>query len=740
MPSLDSAEARTEIHVSDSPELARMLQSGKGGEIALTGALEDMFGGSTLILDGLRRRPRYFDGRFLTGADLTRDQDYVRQRQADIARSGGSGVISGLQVDELDLVGGQTLRIAAGHGVTPSGDLVMLATARDVPLMDLPVSRQLDVAMGLSGDPRIPLTSRSGIFVLGLRAVEFTANPIAAYPRSITGQRTIEDGDIIEATAITLVPFPDQSGAATLTEARRSLARKVFLGTPGAIPQNILPIAMVALERGAVRWIDVAMVRRELGADPGVQVSLGGRPRAQAEAHVLQYRAHLQDVLYEVLRRGVPAVFAASQHFSALPAAGQLPAAAVQPDAEGFQQVWFPPSVEADLAFVPADEIAALVEESLTLPPIDLDGPAEDLDATAVTILVPVSRATHQRFNASLPTTSTTLRADQSAGLKRPAADMLDALVLRRRKAAEAAGRDAAGKASAEAAALVTKAWHAAFDEALSKLPGRSDLPPLLWYVRRRAVAWRTNVEGIAIPIAGDDLVFSAVADEGIARLKLTTRLKTVLGKATPQASARVSALLASAPIAGSDILTAGVVADLEKIANAEIPASDAISTGPLAIDPVAVDRLRLLATRTGSATGIAGPTLLTRDLATARDLMVSRTGLSRITLAGALGRSTAVRADTELGLSEGEVLDLAGDYASPTLGQGLARAKAELGDDWPKAKDAVAIGDAGLALPLDAALQKLAPEAVSDVAAKLKEAVDSGEMAKVTELIKTIA
>jgi hypothetical protein len=32
----------------------------------------------------------------------------------------------------------------------------------------------------------VPLGRRTGLFILALRPVEFTANPIAAYPRSIT--------------------------------------------------------------------------------------------------------------------------------------------------------------------------------------------------------------------------------------------------------------------------------------------------------------------------------------------------------------------------------------------------------------------------------------------------------------------------------------------------------------------------------------------------------------------------
>src|SRR5688572_7816986 len=451
MTTLEFADARLNLDVVDSEELARLLDGRSGGEVVLRGAMEDMFGSGTLILDGLRRRPRYFDGRFLTGADLTRDQDYVRQRQADIARAGGSGVISGLMVEDVDSVGGTTLRIEPGHGVTPNGDLVMLTSARDVPVMDLPTTRQLDAAMGLSAEPRVPLVSQSGLFVLGLRAVEFTANPIAAYPRSITGQRTVEDGDIIEASAITLVPFPDTSGAGTAAEARRAVARQIFGSAPVGVPQNILPIAMMALDRGTVRWIDVAMVRRELGADSGVQISLGGRRRAQAEAQVLQHRAHLHDVLMETQARGLPPIFPASQHFSLLPPAGQLPAACLMPEAEGFQQFYFPPSVEVDLAFVPSDEIAALVDESLTLPPIDLEGAADVVDATSVVVVVPVSRPAFQRYSTSLPSVSTGVRADPAAGIKRPALDMLDALVLQRRKAMEAAARDAESDRAEEA-------------------------------------------------------------------------------------------------------------------------------------------------------------------------------------------------------------------------------------------------------------------------------------------------
>ena len=62
-------------------------------------AIETMRAAGVLVIDDSRRRPRYFDGRFLTARDLTREQNYFLARQSDIGRAGGSGVVTGLGVD-----------------------------------------------------------------------------------------------------------------------------------------------------------------------------------------------------------------------------------------------------------------------------------------------------------------------------------------------------------------------------------------------------------------------------------------------------------------------------------------------------------------------------------------------------------------------------------------------------------------------------------------------------------------
>ena len=53
---------------------------------------------SSVILDTRRTRPRFFDGKFLTAADLTQEQSYLLTRQADLGRTLGFGVVDGLRV------------------------------------------------------------------------------------------------------------------------------------------------------------------------------------------------------------------------------------------------------------------------------------------------------------------------------------------------------------------------------------------------------------------------------------------------------------------------------------------------------------------------------------------------------------------------------------------------------------------------------------------------------------------
>ena len=432
---------------------------------------------STVVIDQRRRRPLYFDGRFLAARDLVREQEYFLARQADLGRAGGAGVVHGLQVRREPP---HALRISAGHGVTPAGELVALPQELRVDLADLPQIQRLDAAFGLIEAPREPSRNRSGLFIVGLRPVEFAANPIASYPTSINGQRGVEFGEIVEGVAVTLVPYSDDGTGSTAELRRARAAYDIFVNrsTHGAAAP-ILPLAMVLLNRGLVQWVDPFLVRREIGADHGDVLGLGYAPRVLREAHLLQYDRHLQEVIGARRAAGLGERFAAAEYFQALPPAGRLPAAAVNP--ADFTQNFFPPTVEVDLTLVPEDEITSLLEESLLLPPIDLTRSAEELDATSVLVMIPVPRARFRTEVAKLGSVQRTLgSAAPWAVARRKPLEVLRGIRLPAQLARSLAAEGA------------DTAW-------------RNLIPTTgtFWYLRRRNVQYRGDVTGVPVQVEG---------------------------------------------------------------------------------------------------------------------------------------------------------------------------------------------------------------------------------------------
>lgn len=494
----------------------------------------------TVIVDDRRRRPLYFDGRFLAARDLTREQGYVLSRQADLARAGGAGVVQGLGVGRGPSA--TTIRIGTGHGVTPGGELVVLSHELVVDLADVVQTQRLDTAFGIARIPAEPARSRTGLFIVALRPVEFTANPIASYPTSITGPRSVEDGDIIEAAAVTLIPYPDDAARDEIDQRRARAALDVFVHeAQRGLPAGVLPLAMVALDRAVVRWIDPFLVRREVGAERGDTLSIGIGRRALREAQVQQYDQHLRDVLEQRQAGNRGTRFAASEHFLALPPAGRMPAAAL--DADDFSQLYFPAQTDVALSVVPADEVAVLVEESLLLPPIDLTLTDDELESTSILVLVPVERGELRRLQASLTSlTRPLLTAVPGLLAKRRPIETLRGLVLPRPAPPVLATQNVADAA-----------WRQA-------LAGND----LLWYVRRRNLRYKAELAGTATRLVGDEAPAERSLTTALRSLGATTQFGRMKKRATSAADAEMVALVSSPKFEGSRTLLLAGLNELE--------------------------------------------------------------------------------------------------------------------------------------------------------------------------------
>ena len=227
----------------------------------LTEAALGLLPRSAVVLDERRSRPVWFDGLFLTAAALAREQSYVLSRQADLARTLGAGVVEGLEVEEV--TGRPTaLRIRRGHGLTPTGEV-----ERDllVELADIPNEQRLERALGRPLRPTPPRENRSGLFVLALRPLEYTAEPSASHPTTIDEPRRLEDSVVREVALVTLVPFADAGALGEPGLRRARAAERAFGGAGLDLPPDVLPLAALELAANSLAWLDVWVARREAG-------------------------------------------------------------------------------------------------------------------------------------------------------------------------------------------------------------------------------------------------------------------------------------------------------------------------------------------------------------------------------------------------------------------------------------------------------------------------------------------
>jgi len=453
---------------------------------------------AAVVADSRRTRPLFFDGKFLTAADLNREQGYLLTRQADLSRSLGFGVAEGLRVERSDKtasnVAGATasLRITAGHGLTPSGETVLLPRDTLVDLSDVPRLEGLNASFGLAQKPQQPFYNLSGLFVVGLRAVEFTANPTPVFPPGLQGNQSLQDGEVIEATAVTLIPYESAAALNDPNRARTRTAREIFLEQrPPKLPAGVLPLAMIYMRGGFLQWVDEFLVRREAGDDD--RFGFGFAPRALAEAHFFHYR----ELLDEVPAASRPGRLAASDIFEILPPGGPLPSGTV--DLTDFTQAFFPPEARVELTLVPEDELAGLMEESLDQPPIDLRVKPDDNDALAILVLAPVPRANFREALQQLKERKPLIRnvAPSLLGQQRP----LEA--LQRLNELLASKKLGGAVTPPSPAALEAPIADAAWAKVLGPVP-------TLWYIRRRNVPYASDLAGSPLPASVPPVILVA--------------------------------------------------------------------------------------------------------------------------------------------------------------------------------------------------------------------------------------
>ena len=494
----------------------------------------------TIITDDRRRRPLWFDGRFLEARALNAEQDYFLARQSDLGRVAGFGVVAGLAV-RTHPDRARSVIIEAGHGLTPSGSQVVLPNQLVVDLAAVAEGRQLDASFGIADIPKASPFNRTGLFIIALRSVEYTGNPISAYPTHIDARRTVHDGSVIEATAVTLIPYPDAGAGTELARRRSHVAREIFFEeSRKGQPEDVLPLAMLALDHGVIKWLDLFLVRREIALRERGVWGLGLAPRALRAAQLRQYDVHLQELQAQL---GTTARIIAAEHFSVLPPAGPMPASGVS--GTDFTHSFFPAEMDVELSIVPEDELPALLDEAMLLPPLDLTLSGDAQESTSVLVLMPVARHQFRRLSQSLPTLARDLPASQPGMLaKRKPISALTQLLARRTL-----------PTLPDLVLSTDSIWRAELAR-----QGR------LWYLRRRNLHYKAEVTSWSVTLLADETATESLVNDRINALGLTDRFNALTARTTSSARSELTAFLASPLLrTGSAATVKAAVTEMEK-------------------------------------------------------------------------------------------------------------------------------------------------------------------------------
>ncbi len=516
------------------------LKTGPARESINLDELRKLQGRQTVITDDRRRRPLWFDGRFLDAQALNAEQNYFLARQSDFGRVAGAGVVEGLGVT-IHPDKSRTVYIEAGHGLTPAGTQVVLPNRISVDLAAVAETQQLDASFGISSIPKQSPHNRTGIYIIALRSVEYSGNKIASYPTHVDARRVTQDGSVIEATAVTLIPYPDAGAGTELDQRRQYIAEEIFVGgSRKGQPEDVLPLAMLALDHGVIKWLDLFMVRREIGHRERDLWGLGLSPRPLRAAHLQQYGAHLEDI---ESRLGSQARFSAGDHFTVLPPAGPIPLGGINGD--DFSHTFFPAEMDVELSIVPEDELPALIEESMVLPSLDLSLTGEAQEATSVMVVMPVPRHQLRALNQKLASLSRVLPAARPGMIaKRKPIAALTQLMARRTLAFDL-----------PQVVTADSTWR----EELGK-------QPRLWYLRRRNLHYKAEVTSVMVEMTASESEEETQLFERIGALNLRTRFNALLNRSTRLGSAELTSFMASPLLReGSAATTKAVVAELEK-------------------------------------------------------------------------------------------------------------------------------------------------------------------------------
>jgi len=321
------------------------------------------------ILDGGIRSVNFFNGRLLSGEDLTQEYAANTEARRRLGLAIGEGIAFGLEVEEAVKISNKTapvVTIRAGLAINRQGQTLALAQDIDVSLV-----RPGDPTAGTSSQTLFSTCSppQTGPYIAGMGVYLLTIAPatgsegrapvtgLGNIPASCNTRSLVEglqfhllqvdlplnvlqDSDHLRntlafscfGTSDSLVSIFNNNPLSSVLQGGYGLLDTMRKGSgaqAGCLTDDEVPLALLywTVDSG-IKFIDLWSVRRRITqppADTRWAFYMGDRRRSECEAMFLQLEDQVQDISTNEV--GVMASLAATQRFNYLPPAGILPIA-----------------------------------------------------------------------------------------------------------------------------------------------------------------------------------------------------------------------------------------------------------------------------------------------------------------------------------------------------------------------------------------------------------------------------
>jgi hypothetical protein len=352
------------------------------------------------IINGSLRATNFFNGRLVTGADMTREQNARREAVWRGGRAAGDGIISGLEITKAD--GDKpVVNVAKGLAVNRCGQALYLSDTAKVDLLQRfgKVTQPSTIFGDCQPIVRGTYEAGFGFYLLVLSPAETTQGsaPTSGLNNAFAACNTDVILETVQFRLLAVDPFLTNQPRPRPTMLRNFIAYRCFgageiqnylknplgfsLASYGLLDEmrqktlsdSDVPLAIIHWTSDGLEFVDMWAVRRRLTrrtTDEDWTHLIGDRRRSENEAMMRQFADHIVNL--EIEETNLRAI-QADDYFRYLPPAGLLPIA-LSREQRGFDlDEFFGPKGSEEIALLEGDRLRTLLEESLTHLPIDMD-------------------------------------------------------------------------------------------------------------------------------------------------------------------------------------------------------------------------------------------------------------------------------------------------------------------------------------------------------------------------------